>query len=304
MRARAGRRSPRPGRVAGAERARHGASTAAAAAALASLLASPAAGCFGGCECGPNIGLDAAGFADGTAPGTDASSPGTDSGPAGCWCGDGICDPGCGELCDLCADCGPCPAGGGLRTLFDVPDIAPVAAFWVELGPLVAGGGYGSWAGCWGRTIEPAGTGPVSSTVALANDDDAAAVTFPFAFPFYGVGETEAWISANGHLTFGAPDLGTTITLEAHDAFPRIAPLMSDLAGGTIVVDEFADHVNVHWIGWNAGGAPSVDIHLALSADGMILFMWEGEAPAYPLVIGVSDGSGAGSPLDGLWPLC
>jgi hypothetical protein len=281
---------------------------------LAALLSAAGAGCFGCGDDGADAGTDAA------APGTDASGfcgdgfcdpcigenialcP-DDCAPV-CTCGDAWCDPTCAEACDSCAqDCGACPPSGSLRSVFQTSDAGGISAFWLEFTP-AASGGYWMASGCWGRTIDPAGTGDVTYSPVLADDDASAPIVLPFPLVFFGVAETDAFVSANGFLTFGAEDTGTTFTAAAHDAVRRVAPLMSDLAGGSVVVDEFADHLNVHWLGWGDGAAPGADAHLKIGADGVILFLWSGAPNVYPVIIGISDGTGAGDELYGLWPLC
>lgn len=45
--------------------------------------------------------------------------------------------------------------------------------------------------------------------LALTGDDDAQQVTLPFAVPFYGAGQTRAWIVTNGYLTFAESRITT-----------------------------------------------------------------------------------------------
>ena len=41
-------------------------------------------------------------------------------------------------------------------------------------------------------------------------DDDSAAITIPFSFPFYGTGQTAAFVNSDGNITFGEADNAST----------------------------------------------------------------------------------------------
>ena len=77
-------------------------------------------------------------------------------------------------------------------------------------------------------------------------------MTTAFAFPFYGRGQTAAFVNSDGNITFGrgdtatdARDLGRLLT-----GAPRIAPFFADLdpsAGGGVFVANGPDALTVTW---------------------------------------------------------
>jgi hypothetical protein len=64
-----------------------------------------------------------------------------------------------------------------------------------------------------------------------AVDDDSANVNIPFSFPFYGVGQTAAFVNSDGNITFGEEDKSSTERNIARllTGPPRVAPFFADL---------------------------------------------------------------------------
>ena len=82
--------------------------------------------------------------------------------------------------------------------------------------------------------------------VAYSLDDDAfTAVALNRAVSFYGTPYQTLYVGSNGYLTFGSGDSMPVITAEPHFMLPRITAMGTDLAAGTIWVEETADHVAV-----------------------------------------------------------
>jgi len=85
------------------------------------------------------------------------------------------------------------------------------------------------------------------------SDDDSANVNIPFSFPFYGVGQTAAFVNSDGNITFGEEDKSSTERNIARllTGPPRVAPFFADLdptAGtGKIFVNAAADQYTVTW---------------------------------------------------------
>ena len=62
-------------------------------------------------------------------------------------------------------------------------------------------------------------------------DDDSASVAIPFAFPFYGAGQTAAFVNSDGNITLGEPDSASTDRSLARmlTGAPRVSPFFADL---------------------------------------------------------------------------
>ena len=85
------------------------------------------------------------------------------------------------------------------------------------------------------------------------SDDDSANVNIPFSFPFYGVGQTAAFVNSDGNITFGEEDKSSTERNIARllTGPPRVAPFFADLdptqGTGKIFVNAAADQYTVTW---------------------------------------------------------
>jgi len=94
--------------------------------------------------------------------------------------------------------------------------------------------------------------GALGNRVTLS-DDDSANVNIPFSFPFYGVGQTAAFVNSDGNITFGEEDKSSTERNIARllTGPPRVAPFFADLdpttGTGKIFVNAAADQYTVTW---------------------------------------------------------
>ncbi len=81
-------------------------------------------------------------------------------------------------------------------------------------------------------------------------DDDSRAETVPFSFPFYGHGQTAAFVNSDGNITFGEGDSASTdrnVTRLLAGA-PRVAPFLADLdpsGSGSIWVNSTSSALTV-----------------------------------------------------------
>jgi hypothetical protein len=107
-------------------------------------------------------------------------------------------------------------------------------------------------------------------------DDDTFAVTTAFSFPFYGQGQTAAFVNSDGNVTFGRSDtaqdergLGRLLA-----GPPRIAPFFADLdpsSVGGIFVDNAGDALTVTWCGVPGfDSASTVTTQTSLFPDGSV----------------------------------
>ena len=127
--------------------------------------------------------------------------------------------------------------------------------------------------------VDISGTG----TAVTLNDDNAASVTLPFAFPFYGVDQTRVIIGSNGFLTFGTSGTGSNNNQNLpNPAVPNdlIAMYWDDLnpaLGGTVHTQDMGDgrfivqftdvpHVDV--------ASETVTFQAILSANGQIVLQY------------------------------
>jgi hypothetical protein len=117
-------------------------------------------------------------------------------------------------------------------------------------------------------------------------DDCAQAFSLPFAFPFYGVSYTTAFVGSNGYITFNQGDSTYSETLAVFSTLPRIAATFDDwygarssggaptpgvwvnssLPGRLVVTHDRVGH-------FSAGGQNTFQI--TLFADGRILFAYK-----------------------------
>ena len=84
-------------------------------------------------------------------------------------------------------------------------------------------------------------------------DDDSAQMTIPFSFPFYGTGQTSAFVNSDGNITFGEGDSSSTDRNLARmlTGPPRVAPFFADLdptqGTGKVFVNAGSDQFTVTW---------------------------------------------------------
>ncbi|HYK05315.1 MAG TPA: Ig-like domain-containing protein [Thermoanaerobaculia bacterium] len=127
-------------------------------------------------------------------------------------------------------------------------------------------------------------------------DDDYYLFNLPFAFPYYGTTQTQAFVGTNGYITFGSGDWTYTETLPGFSSVPRIAAFFDDLyarstgamyvnaslPGRFVVTHDRVQH-------YSFGGSNT--IQMTLYADGRILFAYRGiTALNTGTVIGITPG--------------
>ncbi len=83
-------------------------------------------------------------------------------------------------------------------------------------------------------------------------DDDTLSAAIPFAFPFYGRGQTAAFVNSDGNITFGRGDTATDQRGLGRllAGAPRVAPFFADLdpsAGGGVFMASGPDALTVTW---------------------------------------------------------
>ncbi len=137
-------------------------------------------------------------------------------------------------------------------------------------------------------------------------DDDSASAPVAFNFPFYGTGQTQAFVNSDGNVTFGEGDRDSTERNVARllTGAPRVAPFLADLdpsAGGRIYVNAVSDQYTVTWC--NVRGFDSqltMTTQLTLLPDGTIEFAFgTGTNNLSDGVVGVSPGhTGDFTPVD------
>ena len=128
-------------------------------------------------------------------------------------------------------------------------------------------------------------------------DDDTASQAVAFSFPFYGTGQTAAFVNSDGNVTFGEGDLASTERNVARllTGPPRVAPFLADLdptAGGRVFVNAGSDLYTVTWCSVRGFDSQlSITTQMTLLPDGTIEFVYgSGSTSLGDAVIGVSPG--------------
>jgi hypothetical protein len=128
-------------------------------------------------------------------------------------------------------------------------------------------------------------------------DDDSAPATIPFSFPFYGTGQTAAFVNSDGNITFVEEDkssternLGRMVT-----GPPRVAPFFADLdptmGTGKIFVNAAADQFTVTYC--NVRGFDStrtVTAQATLLPDGSVEMKFADSINIAESIVGISPG--------------
>jgi hypothetical protein len=128
-------------------------------------------------------------------------------------------------------------------------------------------------------------------------DDDSAPVNIPFSFPFYGTGQTAAFINSDGNITLEEEDkssterdIGRLVT-----GPPRIAPFFADLdpstGSGRIFVNAAADQYTVTWC--NVRGFESTrttTVQATLLPDGSVEMKFTDTINIGDSIVGISPG--------------
>jgi len=129
------------------------------------------------------------------------------------------------------------------------------------------------------------------------SDDDSANVNIPFSFPFYGVGQTAAFVNSDGNITFGEEDKSSTERNIARllTGPPRVAPFFADLdpttGTGKIFVNAAADQYTVTWC--NVRGFDStrvVTTQATLLPDGSVELKYGDTIPPPDSIVSLSPG--------------
>ena len=138
--------------------------------------------------------------------------------------------------------------------------------------------------------------GALGNRVTLS-DDDSANVNIPFSFPFYGVGQTAAFVNSDGNITFGEEDKSSTERNIARllTGPPRVAPFFADLdpttGTGKIFVNAAADQYTVTWC--NVRGFDStrvVTTQATLLPDGSVELKYGDTIPPPDSIVSLSPG--------------
>jgi hypothetical protein len=128
-------------------------------------------------------------------------------------------------------------------------------------------------------------------------DDDSAPIAIPFSFPFYGTGQTAAFVNSDGNITFIEEDkssternLGRIVT-----GPPRVSPFFADLdptmGTGKIFVNAAADQYTVTWC--NVRGFDStrtVTAQATLLPDGSVEMKFGDATNIGEAIVGISPG--------------
>src|SRR5262249_15953072 len=128
-------------------------------------------------------------------------------------------------------------------------------------------------------------------------DDDSASMTVPFSFPYFGTGQTSAFINSDGNITFGEPESSSTDRNLARllTGPPRVAPFFADLdptqATGKIFVNAASDQFTVTWC--NVRGFDSTrvaTVQATMLPDGSVEIKEDGSTNLGDAIIGLSPG--------------
>ena len=128
-------------------------------------------------------------------------------------------------------------------------------------------------------------------------DDDSAQVNIPFAFPFYGTGQTAAFINSDGNITLGEEDKSSSERNLARMLAgpPRVAPFFADLdpttGSGKIFVNAASDQYTVTWCGVRAfDSTRSVTAQATLLPDGSVEMKFSDAINIGDSIVGISPG--------------
>jgi hypothetical protein len=128
-------------------------------------------------------------------------------------------------------------------------------------------------------------------------DDDSVQVNIPFSFPFYGTGQTAAFINSDGNVTLVEEDktsterdIGRLVT-----GPPRIAPFFADLdpttGSGKIFVNAAADAYTVTWCGVRGfDSTRTTTVQATLLPDGSVEMKFSDAINIGDAIVGISPG--------------
>jgi hypothetical protein len=127
------------------------------------------------------------------------------------------------------------------------------------------------------------------------SDDDSRQINVPFSFPFYGRGQSTAFVNSDGNITFEAEDRASTERNVARllTGPPRVAPFLADLdpsAGGRVYAHAAADQYTVTWCSVRGfDSTRTVTLQATLLPDGTVEVRF-GDLGITDTVVGVSPG--------------
>jgi len=146
---------------------------------------------------------------------------------------------------------------------------------------------------------------PLGARVTL-QDDDSAAYTLAFGFPFFDQTKTSVFLNSDGNLTFDEEDKASTDRSVSRvlSGPPRVAPFFSDLdpsaGSGRVFVQSAADAFTVTWCGVRGfDKTQTVTAQTTLLPDGRIDVRFGSSVDLTDAVVGLSPGhTGRFDPVD------
>lgn len=137
------------------------------------------------------------------------------------------------------------------------------------------------------------------TVLAGLGDDDSRQIELPFAFPFFGVIRSRAWVHSDGNLTFEEPDAASQARSLGRLASgpPRIAPLFADLdpskTDADVRVWQGTERTVITWRNVpefiDFGTGPRQMVQLEIRAGGAMTFTYS-SVTAGDIVAGISPG--------------
>ena len=128
-------------------------------------------------------------------------------------------------------------------------------------------------------------------------DDDTSEKTLAFAFPFYGVARSSAFVNSDGNLTFGSGDVAISARSLGRllSGAPRVAPFFADLdpaAGGGVFVDAAPDAFTVTWCAVpDFDDTGKVTAQVSLLPEGAVEVRIDASTTLGDAVVGLSPGA-------------
>ncbi|MCA9322957.1 MAG: hypothetical protein KDB53_19610 [Planctomycetes bacterium] len=150
-------------------------------------------------------------------------------------------------------------------------------------------------------TVHPSDPGLGTQSMLGLTDDGSAQVSLGFSFPFYGQSYTQAFVNANGSVSFGQANGSSTVDESFFVGGPAtIAPLFTDLnpeLGGTVVTDTTATPgqafaVRFNGVDDNFASGPS-SFTVTLYVGGHIAIDYDTVGPATGAIVGCTPGGSA-----------
>jgi hypothetical protein len=133
---------------------------------------------------------------------------------------------------------------------------------------------------------------------ATLGDDDSAQVTVPFAFPFYGTGQTNAFVNSDGNITFGQGDNASTDRSLGRmlGGPPRVAPFFADLdptqGTGKVFINAASDQFTVTWCQVHGYASTQVvTVQATLLPNGSVEVKFDPSTTLGDAIVGTSPGN-------------